>query len=116
MGGVNADDLEHAARVDIPCMEQCVNRICRIHPSACKRRSRRIVERGWGGSYLGTMAEKSLGGENVDRDRSQLHGLVLVRTAFLPKSATKYLVCCYSKSGSDDHHPACREITIERGT
>ena len=61
------------------------------------------------------LAEKSMGWENAPRGGNQLHGLVLERAALFPKSATKYNLCCYSKSGINYHHLFCVQINFERG-
>ncbi|MBK8821894.1 MAG: hypothetical protein IPN58_04580 [Anaerolineales bacterium] len=66
-------------------------------------------------SRLEHFAEKSMGHETADRGRSKLHRLVLGRAVRLAKSASKLVIRCYSKSGSNYFHPVQYKNIVERG-
>ena len=115
MEGVIPNNMECPAPVDFPCVAECFKRVLSTAIAHGHSRQRRILGNYRYHSRLEHFAEKSMGHETADRGRSRLHRLVLDRAVRLAKPASKLVIRCYSKSGSNYFHPVQYKNIVERG-
>jgi len=97
--GVNLINVEWFAFVDVSWMGRCVDSIFRI-PDTCHHKHERCKLDNYRlDTFLELVAEEALDSEIANLYGSRIQHLVLERAFDMANSASKLVVCCYSKLG-----------------